>query len=191
MNIKKIIFYLLICCFLGKISHSQDTIKILKNSISIDGFYIVDYNQSQLFTNYNVRGIMLNYSRVIFNKEIHSAKLQIGIGWFLENLGEAEGLLPATNTNIYLKYLLGSKKHQGSIGIGLDYILYYFDIYFLFPCGYTFNINKNFSVNFTCAPVLWYYYDKYDGDNSSVSKDWIWNDNIKEIWLNLGFSYNF
>ena len=134
---------------------------------------------------------MINYSRVLYHKKIHSIKLKFGIGWFMESLGEAEGFLPSLNTNLFVEYLIGEKKHQGSIGLGSDFVPYYYDTYLLIPVGYRFNINKNFSTNITLAQVLWYYFERFDGDDSSISKDWIWNSNLKEIWINIGLSYNF
>lgn len=118
-------------------------------------------------------------------------KTQFGIGNFSESDGEADGFLPTLNTNIYIKGFIGKNKHLGIIGLGLDFVPYYSNTYLLLPIGYQFNISKSFSLNSTLSPLFWHKVYSSDEFGSNVSKGWVWNSNLKELWLFVGLNYNF
>jgi hypothetical protein len=179
-----------ICISNGNL-YSQNTIVSLNNTISLDEIFIFDLLEDQSSIKPDNIVFMLNYSRVLLKKELIKFKAQLGIGNFFESSGETDGFFPTLNTNVYINGLIGKNKHYGIIGLGLNFVPYYSATYLLLPIGYQFNFTKNFSLDLSLSPLLWYKVYSSDEFGSSVSKGWIWDTNSNYLWLNVGFNYNF
>ena len=173
-----------------QIAYSQDNKKNIDNTISINAFLILETPKID-FKSYHKKGIMVNYSRMIYNKNLFQSKLQIGIGYYDESLGELTAIYGALNTSLFLKNYIGTKHHFGFIGLGLEFAPSYNYTYFLLPIGYLYQFRKNLFFDLSFNPMICHHYAGNNDYGDYKVSNWFWEVNYNDIWLTLGCGYNF